>query len=100
MCGAAQGPDELVEDAAAFGVDLPDEIRAPEECVVLPENRDAVRVFGAAATQWRVAPMGGLLGLNYAAARTAALGLGVEWDSVFGGVRIMEAAMLDARGPA
>lgn len=32
--------------------------------MVLPENRDAVRVFLAASTQWRIAPGGGLAGLD------------------------------------
>ena len=78
----------------AFGIELPDEFRAPEECVVLRENWDAVRAFLASAGQWRMAPNGHRTGLNYAAAKAAAQGLGIRWRKVFGGVAVMEAEAL------
>ena len=64
--------------------------------MVLPENRDAVLVFIAASTQWRIAPGGGLAGLDYSGARSAADALGADWGAVFGGLRVMESAALDA----
>ncbi len=74
-------------------------MRGNPDRLVLAENRDVVEVFLASSTPWRVWPSGALAGLDYSAAR-AARGMGVEWASVFGGLRIMEAAVLDARGPA
>ena len=67
---------------------------------MLPENWDAVRVFVCASTQWRIAPSGALIGLDYSGARTAARGLGVKWRRVFEGLRTMEAAALDALQPS
>ena len=63
----------------------------------MPEAWPTLRVFLAAATQWRMAPSGHLAGLDYRAARAAADGIGIEWREVFGGVRIMESAVLDAQ---
>lgn len=94
MCGAAQGPDELIEDAAAFGINLPDELWSPEECVVLRENWDAVRAFLASTGQWRMVPNGHRTGLDYAAAKAAAQGLGIRWRKVFEAVAVMEAEAL------
>ena len=64
---------------------------------VLPANWDAVRTLCASATQWRVAPMGGLLGLDLAGARAAADGLGIKWPSAMPGLLIMEGVVLDAQ---
>ena len=64
---------------------------------MLPANWDAVRTFCAAATQWRVAAMGGLIGLDLAGAQAAAAGLGIEWPTAMPGVLIMEDAVLDAQ---
>ena len=49
-----------------------------------------VRVFAAAATQWRIAPSGRLAGLDYPGAEAAARGLGIRWRAVFAGLRVME----------
>ncbi len=76
---------------------------------MLPSAWDAARAFSACATQWRIGPAGGLLGLDYAGARAAvrgvtADGLGKEasgrslrWRRVFELLREMEAAALDAQ---
>ena len=56
-----------------------------------------LRTLCAAATQWRVAPMGGLLGLDLAGAQAAAAGLGIEWPSAMPGLLIMEGVVLDAQ---
>ena len=66
------------------GTALPDELRAPEEFVVLPENWDAVRVFCAAASQWRMGLSGHCVGLDYAGVRVVADALGVALQDVFG----------------
>ena len=89
-CAAAQGPDQLAEDAAALGIDLPDGLQEPVECLVLPENWDAVRVFCAAGTQWRMGPNGELLGLDHGAARAVAKGMAIKWRRVFPAVALIE----------
>ncbi|MCC7413315.1 MAG: DUF1799 domain-containing protein [Gammaproteobacteria bacterium] len=53
----------LTADLAALGVRAA--APAPELCHVWPENWDALALFLACATQWRVA-MGGAIGLDYA----------------------------------
>ena len=63
--------------------------------VVLPTNWHTVRLACAVMTQWRYGPSGHPLGLDYAACKVAAEGLGMEWAGVFDGLRIMEAALLD-----
>lgn len=75
----------------------------------MPEVWDAARAFAACATQWRVGPMGGLLGLDYASARAAARGVTADghgderrgrrlrWRRVFGLVREMEGGALEAQ---
>ena len=60
----------------------------------MPEARDAVQVFLAAATQWRIGPSGHLIGLDYPAAAIAAAGIGLDWKDVFGGVRLIEGEVL------
>lgn len=52
---------------------------APDDTLALPEAlRDAVRLFDAVATQWRVAGMDGVaLGLDYSALDIAARWLGI-----------------------
>ena len=60
----------------------------------MPEARDAVRAFLAAATQWRVGPSGHLAGLDYPGAAIAAAGIGLVWKDVFGGVRLIEGEVL------
>ena len=64
---------------------------------VLPANLTAVRAFCAASTQWRTGPMGGLAGLDYAGAKAACEGLGIDWSQALPGLRIMEGAALDAQ---
>ncbi len=77
---------------------------------MLPENWDALRAFLAAQTQWRRAPSGHVVGLDYAAARCAARavvadgageakrGRRLRWRSVFDGLRTMEAAVIEELG--
>jgi hypothetical protein len=73
-----------------------------EPFAVWPDNADAVRLFCALATQWRVVVVAGLgggaaihTGLDYAALPPAARALGLRiTEDLFGGVRVMEAAAL------
>ena len=57
-----------------------------------------MRVFLALETQWVARPMGGVVGLNYAAITPTVLnGLGVsrqDWPAVFERLRVMERAAL------
>lgn len=60
----------LLEDLRAYGSDassLPARFRRPAEFEVWPEHQDAVLLFLKAQTQWRAAPMGGVMGLDYGA---------------------------------
>ncbi len=68
------------------------------ELEVWPSNLVTVETFRALSTQWRVAPMGGRIGLDYAAITPTVLaGLRVrkrQWPKVFEGLRVMEAVAL------
>ena len=64
----------MAEDLAVFGIqpDQAEQIQSdarPREFEVFEENWEAVMVFLKAQTQWRVAPMGGVIGLDYSALR-------------------------------
>ena len=67
---------------------------------MLPENWDAMRVFCAAASQWRMGPSGHRVGLDYAAVRVVADVLGVALEAVFGRIQAMEAQALECWGAA
>ena len=60
----------------------------------MPENWDAVRTFAACAGQWRRGPQAEPLALDYAGAKAAAEGLGIQWREVFRAVALMEAEAL------
>lgn len=66
---------------------------------VWPMNLATLRVFQGLATQWRLAPMGEPIGLDYAAITPTVLrGLGVSretWPEIFTGLRFMESGALD-----
>lgn len=55
-----------------------------------------MRLFIAVQTQWRLAPTGSVVGLDYAAVRAAARAIGVKWRKVFPSVRVMELETLTA----
>jgi hypothetical protein len=57
--------DESHDDAAAFGLDLPEQASS-DDFEVWPENWDAVLMFLRISTQWRTS-MGGPIGLDYGA---------------------------------
>ena len=57
--------DQSEDDAAAFGLELPEQ-PASDDFEVWPENWDAVVMFLRISTQWRTS-MGGPIGLDYGA---------------------------------
>lgn len=57
--------DESKDDAAAFGLDLPEE-PSSTDFEVWPENWEALEMFLRISTQWRTS-MGGPIGLDYGA---------------------------------
>ncbi len=85
------GPDELDEDAAAFGIKTAER---RDECAVLAENWDTVQAFVAVQTQWRHGPSGHPTGLDYASVRVAVAAMGIRFKEVFQGLRVMEAEVL------
>lgn len=69
--------------------------------IVWPENWLAVQVFAALSTQWRLAPSGHMIGLDYAAIRPTLELLDVEraeWVEIFAGLRVMEHEALTEAG--
>lgn len=56
--------DELLSDAAAFGIELPSSVTKAKEYEVWPEHEDAVMLFLRCQTQWRTTMMG-VMGLDY-----------------------------------
>jgi hypothetical protein len=56
--------EELLTDAAAFGIELPASAMKPKEYQVWPEHEDVVLLFLRCQTQWRTTMMG-VMGLDY-----------------------------------
>jgi len=93
--------DEAIDELESQGA--PPEVleqfeaqRDSEEFEVLEENMPTVDLFVAVCTQWRAAPFGGWLGLDYPAVdvvlRRRALHVTPEQ---FSGLQVMEHAALD-----
>jgi hypothetical protein len=55
---------ELLADAAAFGLTLPDAMLAPKVYSVWPEHMDVLELFMRCITQWRCGASG-VIGLDY-----------------------------------
>ena len=55
---------ELLADAAAFGMALPEKMLAPKVYSVWPEHMDVLELFIRCATQWR-SGANGVMGLDY-----------------------------------
>lgn len=60
--------DESADDAAAFGIVLPDLEQADENCLIWPEAWSAVELFLKVQTQWR-GGASGIIGLDYTSVR-------------------------------
>ncbi len=94
--------DDSLDELRRFGV-AEEEIarlageRPAAECAVWPENAAALEVFLACATQWRMAPMGGVTGLDYAGVEATLRLLRVpDRRAVFRDLQVMEHAALKA----
>ncbi|KQM23123.1 hypothetical protein ASE73_02550 [Sphingomonas sp. Leaf24] len=62
-----------------------------------PDETDAVALFHALSSQWRVHPMGGRMGFEYAAIGPTAALMGIEMTAAtFADLRVMEGAALAA----
>jgi len=62
--GGSHANDELLADAAASGISLPDELIKPKDCSVWREHWDVLELFIRCATQWR-SGANGVMGLDY-----------------------------------
>ena len=62
--GGSHANDELLADAAASGISLPDELIKPKDCSIWPEHQEALELFIRCATQWR-SGSNGVMGLDY-----------------------------------
>lgn len=62
--GGSKVNDELLADAAAYGITLPDSMQQPEHYALWPEHGEVVDLFLRCLTQWR-ATSGGVIGLDY-----------------------------------
>jgi hypothetical protein len=82
-------PPEVVAELQEHG--------AAEEFDVLPENWPTVMMWLRVQTQWRVAGLGGAIGLDYTAVEAAMRMLRVpNRAEVFDGLQVMELAALEA----
>ncbi len=84
------------EELSAWGLQVSD--YAAETVDVWPENWEAVQVFEALLSQWRMG-FNGPIGLDYAAIPVVLRLRGVArkvWRQIFDDIRIMERAALDS----
>ncbi len=56
--------EELLADAAAAGIELPESVLKPKVYEVWPENWNTIEMFLRVQTQWRTTS-GGVIGLDY-----------------------------------
>lgn len=89
--------DSLAQSAADFGILLETEEPEADDFELLPENEAAVSAFFALdGCAWQYAPMGGLIGLDYLAAKTIWEGLGITLDSTaFAGVMLFSKTLAE-----
>ena len=59
-----QADKDLLADATAFGLTLPDEMLAPKVYSIWPEHMDVLELFMRCMTQWRCGT-NGVMGLDY-----------------------------------
>ncbi len=62
--GDGSANDELLADAAAAGITLPESLTKPKDCIIWAEHWPAVELFVRCVTQWRSAASG-VMGLDY-----------------------------------
>lgn len=104
----AEDHDEPIKALAAMGASAEqiaearsalDARKGDALCEVYPGNWLAVRAFLALATQWRQAPFGGRVGLDYTAIMPTLRLMSVprkEWPDVFDRLRVLEEESLEA----
>ena len=89
-----------MSDFEGMGFQLPPEAIAhlrPADCVVWHRNWPALELFVSCATQWRLLPMGGLQGLDYAAVRAVMQMCAVQDQrAMFDDIRLLERGALCA----
>jgi hypothetical protein len=84
-------PDPSADEARTWGLTV-EEASGPE-VEIWPDNLTTVNVFIASLTQWRIAPSGDRIGLDYTVLPTVLELTGVpkgDWQEVFSGIRLME----------
>mgnify|MGYP001413433191 CR=1 FL=1 len=97
--GAADDGSAAEADLVAFGLDA--EAPAPEVCEIWEENWSVLELFCACSTQWRVAPMGGLIGLDYAGVEAAMRMRRLpepDWPELLADLQVMEREALAVFG--
>lgn len=63
----------------------------------MPENLPSFEIFSKVSTQWRTAPGGGVIGLDYNVVfRLLDRLAGDAWDEIFDDIRILEDAARQA----
>lgn len=62
--GGSSANDELLADALAAGLTLPERLTKPKDCSIWAEHWPAVELFSRCATQWRIGGSG-VIGLDY-----------------------------------
>lgn len=89
---------ELDESLLALGIVPPSNFGDYEEGEegfdVWPENWPTVEAFLKCQTQWVVAGMGGVIGLNYVAVDVVLRRYNLDDPEIFAGIQVMEAAAL------
>jgi hypothetical protein len=87
--------DDSADDAAAFGLVMPDLEQDDENCLVWPEAWPAVDLFLKVQTQWR-GGASGIIGLDYTAVRWVMQLYGVEDErELLEDLQVIEARVIE-----
>lgn len=62
--GGGKANEDLLADAQAYGIAMPEEMLQPERYVLWTEHKDPVELFARCMTQWRTTASG-VVGLDY-----------------------------------
>ena len=93
------GPSkQLQDDFAAYGAEVPAELRKRSDCPIWPENVPAVELFLRCSTQWRSPQPTRICGLDYGVVlRLATLYLepSIEIKDVLDDLQVMELRALE-----
>lgn len=104
--GGKPSIDEAVKDMEVLGLppEAIEDLKAAhakedaEDFGILPENWPTVQAWMRVQTQWRVAGMGTVIGLDYSAVDVALRRARIEdpEGEIFAGLQVMEVAALEA----